>query len=124
MKIEKTVLYLLVCLGIAAGGQSTEPAAEIEAETTASLDDFALIEREVYFGNPERTQGRISPDGKMMSFIAPLDGVMNLWVAPLGDFDAAKPLTDDKLRGIGSHQRVCLRVRFGNSKISMLRSTA
>ena len=104
MSIEKTVLLLLALSGVVACGQPGEPATDAGAESSASLDDFALVEREVFFGNPERTQGRISADGKMMSFIAPLDGVMNLWVAPLGDFDAAKPLTNDKLRGIGSHQ--------------------
>ncbi len=93
---------LLVAVGLAGCGQSEEPA--VEAVSKASLDDFELVDRSVYFGNPERTQGRISSDGKMMSFIAPLDGVLNLWVAPLGDFDAAKPLTNDKLRGIGGHQ--------------------
>lgn len=104
MRIDRTVLLVLTCAGLAACSQSTEPAAESQANAKASLDEFALVERKVYFGNPERTQGRISPDGKMMSFIAPLDGVMNLWVAPLGDFDAAKPLTKDTLRGIGGHQ--------------------
>ncbi|MDJ0758943.1 MAG: S9 family peptidase [Woeseiaceae bacterium] len=102
MKFERNVLMLLVAVGLAGCGQSEEPA--VEAVSKASLDDFELVDRSVYFGNPERTQGRISSDGKMMSFIAPLDGVLNLWVAPLGDFDAAKPLTNDKLRGIGGHQ--------------------
>ena len=83
MRIEKIVLFLLTCAGLAACGQSTEPAAETDAEAKASLDDFALVEREVYFGNPERTQGRISPDGKMMSFVAPLDGVMD-WRTSVG----------------------------------------
>jgi dipeptidyl aminopeptidase/acylaminoacyl peptidase len=39
-----------------------------------------------------------------MSFMAPLDGVQNLWVGPVGDFDGTKPVTNDKLRGINSHQ--------------------
>lgn len=68
-----------------------------------TLDDVELVQRDVYFGNPERAQGRISPDGSMMSFMAPLDGVINVWVAPLGDFSAAKAITNDTARGISGH---------------------
>jgi dipeptidyl aminopeptidase/acylaminoacyl peptidase len=39
-----------------------------------------------------------------MSFLAPVDGVMNLWVGSLGDFDSARPLTQDTGSGIDSHQ--------------------
>lgn len=62
-----------------------------------------IIERSVLFGNPVRFQGRLSPDGKLMSFRAPLDGVMNLWVGDRGDFASVKPITNDKGRGIPSH---------------------
>ncbi|QHJ09880.1 Dipeptidyl aminopeptidase BIII [Paraglaciecola mesophila] len=62
-----------------------------------------LISREVLFGNPSRYQGRISPDGKSMSFRAPVAGVMNLWVGQIGDFASAKPITQDTGRGIPTH---------------------
>lgn len=62
-----------------------------------------LIPRSVLFGNPERTQGRLSPDGAAMSFLAPLNGVMNVWIAPAGDLDAARPLTQESGRGVQSH---------------------
>ena len=41
-----------------------------------------LVPRQVLFGNPEKAGGRISPDGKWLSWIAPRDGVLNVWVAP------------------------------------------
>jgi dipeptidyl aminopeptidase/acylaminoacyl peptidase len=63
-----------------------------------------LISRDVLFGNPERTAARISPDGTRLAFIAPLDGVLNVWVAPVGDIAAAKPVTKDTGRGIRMHQ--------------------
>lgn len=63
----------------------------------------ALIDREVLFGNPTRYQGRLSPDGQQMSFRAPLNGVMNLWVAPAGQIDAARPITRNTRRGIPAH---------------------
>ena len=42
----------------------------------------AVIPRSALFGNPEKTQARVSPDGKYVSFIAPKDGVLNVWVGP------------------------------------------
>ena len=61
-----------------------------------------LIERTAFFGNPTRTGGQISPDGKWISFIAPRDGVLNVWVAPSNDLAAAKPLTNERQRPIRS----------------------
>jgi dipeptidyl aminopeptidase/acylaminoacyl peptidase len=62
-----------------------------------------LIERSVLFGNPLRFQGRLSPDGTQMSFRAPLEGVMNLWVGKRGDFSSVRAITKDTGRGIPSH---------------------
>jgi dipeptidyl aminopeptidase/acylaminoacyl peptidase len=63
-----------------------------------------MISRSVLFGNPERSQGRISPDGKSIAFTAPLDGVMNVWVAPVVGggvkLDQARAITRDGKRGI------------------------
>ncbi len=60
-----------------------------------------LIPREILFGNPERVQPRISPDGSQLSFIAPVDGVLNVWVGPsAGSLEDFAPITQDRLRGI------------------------
>lgn len=59
-----------------------------------------LIERAKLFGNPTRAGAQLSPDGKWISFLAPRDGVMNVWVAPAGSPDQAKPLTAEKVRPI------------------------
>jgi dipeptidyl aminopeptidase/acylaminoacyl peptidase len=66
-----------------------------------------LIPRSVLFGNPERTSPQISPDGGSLAWIAPRDGVLNLWVASVGgeegvDWAAARPVTEDTDRGIRS----------------------
>ena len=62
-----------------------------------------LIPRSALFGNPEKAQARVSPDGKYISFIAPRDGVLNVWLAERGKLDAAKPITNDQKRGIRQH---------------------
>src|SRR5689334_20733152 len=55
-----------------------------------------LIPRSVLFGNPERANVQISPDGKHLSWVAARDGVLNVFVAPIGKLDQAKPITADK----------------------------
>jgi dipeptidyl aminopeptidase/acylaminoacyl peptidase len=59
-----------------------------------------IIPRKVLFGNPERTAPFLSPDGTQIAFTAAVDGVMNLWVAPVDDIAAAKPVTLEKRRPI------------------------
>jgi dipeptidyl aminopeptidase/acylaminoacyl peptidase len=62
-----------------------------------------LIPRQVLFGNPERVNPQLSPDGLRIAWIAPVDGVLNVWVGPLDDLGAAAPLTNDADRGIRSY---------------------
>lgn len=62
-----------------------------------------LIPREVLLGNPDKTQARLSPDGSKLSYIAPLDGVLNVWVGPADAPEKARPVTHDTVRGIRFH---------------------
>lgn len=60
-----------------------------------------LIDRELLFDNPEISSGRLSPDGKFISFIKPFKGTMNIWVKKFNEpFDAARPLTADTTRPV------------------------
>jgi dipeptidyl aminopeptidase/acylaminoacyl peptidase len=70
------------------------------AQTAVVPPDTPLIERAKLFGNPSKIAGSISPDGKWLSWIAPRDGVLNVWVAPVDKPDAARPLTAEKTRPI------------------------
>jgi dipeptidyl aminopeptidase/acylaminoacyl peptidase len=67
------------------------------------MDETPLIPREVLFGNPQRAQARISPDGNWLSFQAPVDGVLNVWVGPADDISKAKPVTKETDRPIPTH---------------------
>ncbi len=65
-----------------------------------------LIPRSVLFGNPERTSPEISPDGGSLAWIAPDEGVLNLWVAPIDsgvDWAAARVVTEDRDRGVRAY---------------------
>ena len=58
-----------------------------------------LIPRTALFGNPERTFPQISPDGTMLGYLAPDQGVLNVWVRTLGKTDD-RVITQDRKRGI------------------------
>ena len=60
-----------------------------------------LIDRELFFGDPEISGAQISPDGKFIAFIKPLKGTRNIWVKRTEEpFTAAKPITADTKRPV------------------------
>ena len=98
-----TPIRLLVATAPLALAASIPAQSQPAPSTSAQAPDLsrvALIPRASLFGNPVRAGGQISPDGRQFAFIAPRDGVMNLWVAPIGDVAAARPLTAEKVRPI------------------------
>jgi dipeptidyl aminopeptidase/acylaminoacyl peptidase len=104
----------LSALALACGGGSppaASPAAESPADATSAPPaeaaavpkaraDASLLPRQLIFGNPDRTGPRISHDGKLIGWIAPKDGVLNVYVAPTSDLSKAKAVTDSKVRPI------------------------
>jgi dipeptidyl aminopeptidase/acylaminoacyl peptidase len=82
-RIAFKVVSLFFLLTVAAFAQAQSP----------------LIPRAVIFGNPERTSPQISPDGAMLGYLAPDQGVLNVWVRTLGKTDD-RVITNDRKRGI------------------------
>jgi dipeptidyl aminopeptidase/acylaminoacyl peptidase len=75
----------------------TKPAAK------KSTSQPVIIDREVLLGNPEIAGGRISPNGKFISFLKPYNGVLNIYVKKTEDpFDKAKQLTKNE-RPVGEY---------------------
>jgi len=69
--------------------------------TADAAPPVPLVPREVLFGNPDKVQPRISPDGRRLAYIAPRDGVLNVWVGEIGAAeDGFRVVTDDTERGI------------------------
>ena len=65
-----------------------------------SADLPPVIPRDVLFGNPERSQPRLSPDGQRLAWLAPdKKNVLQVWVKTVGK-DDDKIVTADKKRGI------------------------
>ncbi len=60
----------------------------------------SYIPRHVLFGDPDKTAVKFSHDGKYISYLAPKNGVLNIWLAPINDLSKAESITNDKERGI------------------------
>ncbi|WP_369410709.1 S9 family peptidase [Erythrobacter ani] len=73
------------------------------ASMTSTAEATPLIPRDALFGNPTKAQGRLSPDGQWLSWLAPKDGVLNIWVAPRDNPDDAKAMTSSTDRPIRQH---------------------
>jgi dipeptidyl aminopeptidase/acylaminoacyl peptidase len=97
---EPAVTTQAVADGAAAPSTAT---AKDAAATPSYLADVPLIPRTALFGNPEKSSPRLSSDGKRLAYLAPVDGVMNVWVGPTDDPAAAKPVSQDKKRGIRAY---------------------
>ncbi|MGD1937815.1 MAG: alpha/beta fold hydrolase [Cyanophyceae cyanobacterium] len=60
-----------------------------------------LIDRELFFGDPEIVGAQLSPDGQFLAFRKSLNGVMNVWVKGIDEpMAAARPVTTDVGRSI------------------------
>ena len=64
-----------------------------------TIDDIPLVPREVLLGNPERVAPRISPDGRQLAWMAPEEGVLNVWIRTVGS-DDDRAITHDRERGV------------------------
>ena len=61
-----------------------------------------VIPLELFLGDPVKANPQISPDGTRLAYIAPLDGVLNVWIQDLASLKSY-PITNDKDRGIRNY---------------------
>jgi dipeptidyl aminopeptidase/acylaminoacyl peptidase len=110
----------IVVLASACGGAQSPPAAGKKQSVLASIasadpskatpkkepprPDSALLPRSVLFSNADRAQPKLSADGKRIAYLSSVDGVLNVWVAPVSDLAKAKAVTQDKKRGIRTYR--------------------
>jgi dipeptidyl aminopeptidase/acylaminoacyl peptidase len=81
-------------------------AAALTIATTAAAQNGLppLIDREIFFGNPEITGATISPDGKYIAFRKPYKDTMNIWVKRTDEpFEKARLITSETKRPIRSN---------------------
>src|SRR5512143_3040766 len=99
---------------VACGGEPPTPVAPVtSAKPAASTapkaaapprEDATLTPRGVFFGNPDRTRVRVSPDGGKLAFLANEGGVLNVFVAPAEDPTKAKALTHETKRNLRTYE--------------------
>lgn len=63
------------------------------AAKPAPVPSTSLVPRDILLASPTYSEFQISPNGKQLAFLHPLNGVLNIWVAPLDNFEAATPVT-------------------------------
>lgn len=69
----------------------------MEGQNTAEQKTVPILDRELFFGNPEIAGGQLSPDGKWISFMKANNGILNIWIKKFDEpFEKARPLTDSK----------------------------
>lgn len=63
-----------------------------------------LIDREMFFGDPEISGAQISPNGAYITFLKPFKGVRNIWIKTVAEpFEKARPITSDTTRPVTSY---------------------
>ncbi len=63
-----------------------------------------IIDRELFFGDPEISNAQISPDGKYLTFLKQFNKVRNIWIKKLDEpFENAYPITADTKRPVTSY---------------------
>jgi len=60
-----------------------------------------LLDRELFFGNPEIAAAQLSPDGQYMAFLKPWSDTRNIWVKKTNEpFEAARRVTAETKRPV------------------------
>ena len=72
-------------------------------KTIITVGDTPLILRSALFGNPVKFGALLSPDGKWVSWIAPVNGLLNVWVAPSDKPEVGKVITASTDHPISTH---------------------
>ena len=78
---------------IGCGGGDSQETKEAEVAGVPA----PLLDRELFFGDPEISGSQLSPDGRWMSFMKQNQGVRNIWVKAADEpFENARPVTADE----------------------------
>jgi dipeptidyl aminopeptidase/acylaminoacyl peptidase len=86
------ILWLAGC----SDGDSNRGSSSIDLAQEDTGEMPPLLDRELFFGDPEISGSNLSPDGRYVSFLKPYRDVRNVWIKGIDEpFSAARPLTAD-----------------------------
>lgn len=88
------IALLTACTG------TVPPAPKATAAAHRQQTAPTFIPRQVLFADAEYSGVAISPSGDRIAFLKPVNGVLNVWTAPVGSPDRGRPVTTDRGRGI------------------------
>ncbi|HEX9188546.1 MAG TPA: S9 family peptidase, partial [Vicinamibacteria bacterium] len=88
-RFVRFALGAALALGLAAGAAAAESGQP------------PLLDRELFFGNPEIAAAQLSPDGQYVAFLKPWSDTRNIWVKKTAEpFEAARRVTAETKRPI------------------------
>lgn len=106
-------MYAILCLLFTvslAGAQETKAPAKSAAKAPAAANAKApaalpqLLDRDLFFGNPEIAGAQLSPNGKYLTFQKPWKGTRNIWIKGVDEpFSAAHLLTTEAKRPVAGY---------------------
>jgi dipeptidyl aminopeptidase/acylaminoacyl peptidase len=86
-----------------AAGLGLAAASFVHAQPAPATGLPPIVDRELYFGDPDIAGARLSPDGKFIAFLKPFKGTRNIWVKTAAEpFEKARPITADTKRPISA----------------------
>ena len=96
-------LFLVSALAVPMAASAQTPATAAPrpapaAKATAPKGVPPLLDRELFFGNPEISGAQLSPDGKYIAFLKPWNETRNVWVKKTGDPYQARLVTAEPKR--------------------------
>jgi dipeptidyl aminopeptidase/acylaminoacyl peptidase len=95
----KTLFKAILCLALAVPAFSAP-----DKSKPASTGQPPLIDRELFFGDPEITYAQLSPDGKYLAFEKPWNNTLNIYVKGVDEpFSAARQVTAEPKRPVARY---------------------
>jgi dipeptidyl aminopeptidase/acylaminoacyl peptidase len=101
-QLHRFVFFLLCSTALICLAQ-TKPAqtAAKRASAAKTTHTSPVVDRELFFGNPEISGAQISPNGKYITFMKPWKDTRNIWIKGVDEpFNAARLLTTETKRPI------------------------
>jgi dipeptidyl aminopeptidase/acylaminoacyl peptidase len=100
-RISKLVASLMLGILLSSCGSDTDSARNAAEEPPVaepvpsgdSMDSHPMLDQELLSQPESYTAPQVSPDGRLLSWIAPFEGTPNLFVAPIESIESARPLT-------------------------------
>ena len=102
MKVRSLLFMAAICALVPGFAANAKEDTVTTSQPATISTEVPLIPLDVLLGNPDKVAPKLSPDGKFLTYVAPLDGVLNVWIRTVGQQDD-RPLTRDTGRGVWTY---------------------